>query len=236
MSRALVRRSVLSACVLAAIVFAPWRTRAAGTISGVVFEDFNGNGLRDTTTTIANSSGVGMTPTAIDRGIAGIQVLVFDSAGTQQGRRRRATPPAAYSAAAGGAGPYRVEFTGLPAGYQPSRRRRRRHGQRHHGAVRARWQQRFCKPRHPRRGQLLPEQSVARHELLRLRRPDHRRLQRRSRRGRLPLRGGVEQHHGCVELRRPVDACRRERRPTRWARSSGWAIAGRPTPSTPGPS
>jgi protocatechuate 3,4-dioxygenase beta subunit len=80
----------------------------AGTISGVVFQDFNSNGTRDT-------SGAG--GAAIDRGIAGVNVYAYDDAGTRCG-----------TAASSGTGSYtlnhtcggatvRVEFIGLPSGY-----------------------------------------------------------------------------------------------------------------------
>ncbi len=111
----LVGAVLVGAAVLAS---GEWRVRAAGTITGLVFEDFNGNGTRDTTTTIP-SSGAGTTRIAVDRGIAGIAVAVYDSAGTLRGT---ATTDAtgAYSLGATGTGPYRVEFTNLPAGYRPS--------------------------------------------------------------------------------------------------------------------
>ncbi len=95
-----------------------WRPRASGTITGVVFEDFNGNGTRDTTTTVP-SAGAGTTRMAVDRGWAGITVSVFDSAGAPQGSTTTGAT-GAYSLAATGTGPYRIEFTNLPAGYRPS--------------------------------------------------------------------------------------------------------------------
>lgn len=103
-----------------AITSTGWRTMAAGTISGVVFEDFNGNGLRDTTTTIPNN-GAGAVSAAIDRGMGGVTVTVYDGAGVVQGTATTAAANGSYSIATGGTGPYRVEFTTLPAGYFPSR-------------------------------------------------------------------------------------------------------------------
>ncbi len=102
----------------AALLTTEWRPRASGTIAGVVFEDFNGNGTRDTTSTVA-SSGAGTTRLAVDRGLAGITVSVFDSAGAPQGTTTTGAT-GAYSLSAAGTGPYRVEFTNLPAGYRPS--------------------------------------------------------------------------------------------------------------------
>ncbi len=60
------------------LVYSPfafvWQVQAAGTISGRVFQDFNGNGTYDTTLTIPNSSGSGTIGVAIDRGIANVTV------------------------------------------------------------------------------------------------------------------------------------------------------------------
>ena len=97
-----------------------WRPRAAGTISGLVFEDFNGNGVLDTTITIPNDSGFGVTPAAVDRGRLGIEVRAYDSSGVQQGPTAVTDAAGAYAIPTGGTGPYRVEFTNLPAGYHPS--------------------------------------------------------------------------------------------------------------------
>jgi hypothetical protein len=78
--------------------------QAAGTITGNVFRDFNSNGVDDGVNEI---------------GVAGITVTAYDRSGTVQGT---ATTDADgnYALSAGGAGPYRIEFTNLPAGYEPS--------------------------------------------------------------------------------------------------------------------
>ncbi len=83
---------------------------AAGTISGTAFQDFNQDGVNNTTA----SAGL----PAVDLGVAGVQVRAYDSTGTLQGS---ATTGAngGYTLSATGTGPYRVEFT-VPAGYQPS--------------------------------------------------------------------------------------------------------------------
>lgn len=96
-------------------LFSGTRTTAAGTISGRVFQDFNSNGNYD------NTGGVTANPTAIDRGVAGVTVTAFDSAGVQRGTTVTVAN-GTYSLAAAGTGPYRVEFTNLPAGYSPSAR------------------------------------------------------------------------------------------------------------------
>ncbi len=80
----------------------------AGTISGAVFQDYNSNGTRDT-------SGAG--GTAIDRGIAGVNVYAYDDAGTRCGSTTSGSN-GGYTLSHTCAGPnVRVEFTGLPFGY-----------------------------------------------------------------------------------------------------------------------
>jgi hypothetical protein len=90
----------------------------SGAISGRVFQDFNGNGTYDTTTTILNN-GSGSIGVAIDLGVAGVTVTVYDSAGAARGSATTAAS-GSYAVSATGTGPYRVEFTGLPIGFQPS--------------------------------------------------------------------------------------------------------------------
>ena len=84
---------------------------ASGTISGTVFRDFNGNGILET---------VGGT-SAVDKGLSGISVTVFDAAGVVRGSVTTGAT-GTYSIGATGTGPYRVEFTNLPAGYLASAR------------------------------------------------------------------------------------------------------------------
>lgn len=107
---------------------------AAGTITGTVYRDFNGNGEINTTGTSPNY--------AIDKHMAGVTVTAYDAAGTIQGTtttvycNASGGPPSYctgngtgpnYSLGVSGAGPYRLEFTwdstsGWPAnplyGYQ----------------------------------------------------------------------------------------------------------------------
>lgn len=82
-----------------------------GTISGKVFLDYNGSGTFET-------SG-----TTVEPLVSGITVTVYDSAGAVQGA---ATTTATadgggnnYSISATGTGPYRVEFTNVPAYLKP---------------------------------------------------------------------------------------------------------------------
>ncbi|MBA3352564.1 MAG: carboxypeptidase regulatory-like domain-containing protein [Blastocatellia bacterium] len=97
----------------------------AGNIGGRVFQDFDGNGAFNGAPTIAND-GFGTVGVAIDRGVQNVQVSAYNSAGQNvtvggavatdvNGNYTLVTNDA-------GAGPYRVEFTGLPAGYSPSAR------------------------------------------------------------------------------------------------------------------
>lgn len=88
----------------------------AGTIRGRVFQDFNGNGVYDT------SGGTAAAPTAVDAGIAGVTVTIYDSTGAQRGTATTAATTGLYSIASAGTGPYRVEFTTLPTGFSPSAR------------------------------------------------------------------------------------------------------------------
>ncbi len=83
----------------------------SGTITGRVYQDFNSNGIYDT------ASGIN----SIDVGVAGVTVSAYDSTGAAQGSVVTGAT-GNYSLAATGTGPYRLEFTTLPAGYTPSAR------------------------------------------------------------------------------------------------------------------
>ena len=97
---------------------AAFSLKLAGTITGTVFQDYNANGTRDTGATLPNAGGEGSLALPVDRGVSGVTVTAYDSAGAAVGT---ATSDAAgaYSLTATGTGPYRVEFTNLPAGFQP---------------------------------------------------------------------------------------------------------------------
>jgi protocatechuate 3,4-dioxygenase beta subunit len=92
------------------------------TITGDVFQDYNGNGFRDT----AGTSGA----TSSDRGIGGVTITAYGLANTSCGTATTATTGtvgsytlALTSSTGNCAGPiYRVEFTGLPATYRPGGR------------------------------------------------------------------------------------------------------------------
>lgn len=83
----------------------------AGTISGRVYQDFNGNGSYDTTTRL----------NLINVGVAAVTVSAYDQDRTARGSTTTAAN-GTFSLAATGTGPYRIEFTTLPAGHTPSAR------------------------------------------------------------------------------------------------------------------
>ncbi len=97
----------------------------AGNITGRVFQDFNGNGTYDTTATWTNN-GFGSVAAPIDRGISGVQVRAYSTAGVNVTSGGVATTDAnglyTLTTSDAGTGPYRVEFTSLPTGYLPSAR------------------------------------------------------------------------------------------------------------------
>jgi protocatechuate 3,4-dioxygenase beta subunit len=83
------------------VLIPPGGLRAAGTISGNVFYDLDADGTDDG---------------ANEVGVAGVTVTVYDAAGVAQGSAST-NATGDYSINATGTGPYRVEFTNLPAGY-----------------------------------------------------------------------------------------------------------------------
>lgn len=95
---------------------------AFANISGTVFQDYNDNGQID----ISLAPGT----QAIDAGVGGMTVTVFDSLGANVGTAASCgvvvagactgSNPGFYDIAVAGTAPYRVEFTGLPAGFQPA--------------------------------------------------------------------------------------------------------------------
>ncbi len=130
-ARWLVPLSVICGLVMLLSVQTAATVFASGTITGTVFEDFNEDGLFNTT----SNTGV-----ARDLHLAGVTVTAYDSAGTVRGttttvRCTAATTPSPfctgtdtgpnYSLSATGTGPYRVEFTwdnttGALLDFQPS--------------------------------------------------------------------------------------------------------------------
>jgi hypothetical protein len=118
-ARRLAGGAVLAICV-SAIFGAHWLKAgyaAVGTISGTVFQDYNSNGVRDTTKTV-NNSGSGNVSLAVDRGIADVTVTAFNASGAAVGSAKT-DAQGNYSFNATGDAPYRIEFTTIPAGFQP---------------------------------------------------------------------------------------------------------------------
>ena len=89
------------------------RVVPAGQVVGTVFLDFNANGLLDTAGTLANN-GTGSTPTPADAGVGGVVVTAYDAANAAQGAATSAAN-GSYTLALLNTGPYRLEFTSLPA-------------------------------------------------------------------------------------------------------------------------
>ncbi|WP_168218790.1 SdrD B-like domain-containing protein [Limnoglobus roseus] len=95
------------------------------TVSGFVFQDYNANGVFDTTTQLTNLGGtnpgnagqIGTISTAVDVGVAGVTVTVYNAAGAQVAQTTTAAGGAWSTNATTAGQQYRVEFTGLPAGY-----------------------------------------------------------------------------------------------------------------------
>lgn len=90
---------------------------ASGAITGVVFQDFNSNGVRDINPVIAND-GAGNIGLASDRGVQGVSVTAYDPSGAVAGSSVSGAD-GSYSLTATGSGPYRIEFSNIPAGFQP---------------------------------------------------------------------------------------------------------------------
>ena len=88
----------------------------AGTITGSIFQDFNGNGVFNTTAPIINNDGGGTIRGATDVAwtTTSIDVLAFDS--NNNIVAQQSTNTGSYSLDVPGAGPYRVEFRNLPSG------------------------------------------------------------------------------------------------------------------------
>lgn len=81
---------------------------AAAPISGTAFEDFNDNGTRDSSP-------------AVDSGVGGIAVTAYGADGSAVASTTTTADGTYTLNVPDGAGRVRVEFTGLPAGYQPAR-------------------------------------------------------------------------------------------------------------------
>ncbi len=115
-------RLLLPLFILAALmVFVPFAhlvpvAMAGGTVTGTVFQDYNANGTRDTTGSLTNDGG-GAVAVAADRGIAGVTITAYDSGGVASGATTSASN-GSYTLTLTRTGPYRIEFTGLPASFE----------------------------------------------------------------------------------------------------------------------
>src|SRR5262245_1880636 len=95
----------------------PTGLAASGVITGAVFQDFNSNGVRDLNPVAAND-GAGNIGLASDRGVQGVTITAYGPSGAVAGSAVSGAD-GGYSLTATGAGPYRIEFSNIPAGFQP---------------------------------------------------------------------------------------------------------------------
>ena len=102
------RRVGLVAAVAAVGASALPAAAGAATVSGTAFEDFNDNGVRNTSP-------------QVDRGVGGITVTAFGPAGAVLASGRTAADGSYSLNVPDPAARVRLEFTDLPAGYQPAR-------------------------------------------------------------------------------------------------------------------
>jgi uncharacterized repeat protein (TIGR01451 family) len=102
------RRRTLVPLAAAAAALALPGVAAAATVSGTAFEDFNDNGVR-------NSS------PQVDRGVGGVTVTAYGPGGAVLARGATGADGRYSLNVPDPAGRVRLEFTDLPAGYQPAR-------------------------------------------------------------------------------------------------------------------
>jgi len=115
---AIVLIAILAALsVLSFGVLSPTGLAASGVITGVVFQDFNSNGVRDLNP-VAVNDGAGNIGLASDRGAQGVTITAYGPTGAAAGSAVSGAD-GGYSLTATGAGPYRIEFSNIPAGFQP---------------------------------------------------------------------------------------------------------------------
>lgn len=117
--------AVLFISVVSLVVMLPAQAQAFGTITGIVFDDFNTDGNRD----VAVASGV-----ALDIGVGDVTLTAYGSGGTLRGiavscngfnrvQGDQLIPctnaeRGQFTMILNGPGPYRIEATSLPAGFQ----------------------------------------------------------------------------------------------------------------------
>jgi hypothetical protein len=109
--------ALLCASVFAGTSILKTSASATSTINvyGRVFQDYNGNGIFDTGTAAAP---------AVDEGVAGVTVTAYDPNNVARGTTTTiggsSSVKGTYNLSITGTGPYRIEFTNLPAGFFPS--------------------------------------------------------------------------------------------------------------------
>jgi uncharacterized repeat protein (TIGR01451 family) len=118
-SNAFFYRFLLSVLVLGlpALFSGTALVRAQAAVSGRVFQDYNNSGSFDAGRTLANN-GAGTYTVAEDIPIGGVTVTIFGPAGTPIGSGLTG-PDGQYSILPNAPGPYRVEFSAFPPGFQP---------------------------------------------------------------------------------------------------------------------
>lgn len=109
--RTLLFVGVLSLLLL--IVVQQTFVQAAGSIAGRVFQDFNGNGAYDSTGGNASAA------FARDRGVSNVIVTAYNLNGAASGSATTDSN-GLYSISTTDVGPFRIEFTNLPNGFEPS--------------------------------------------------------------------------------------------------------------------
>ena len=118
-TKSIFRKQTVVACAALFVAFSMvvlpfmrfYTAQAAGTITGFVFQDFNGDGNYTTTGN-----------TTVDRLLAGVRVTAYDANGASVTTTTAANGSYSLDTATLVAGNYRVEFTNLPAGFKPSAR------------------------------------------------------------------------------------------------------------------
>jgi hypothetical protein len=114
---AFVQLTAITSTVAASTITAPPAkakpAESAGLISGIVFQDYNADGIMNLA--------VSETSPQTDRPVAGVAVSAFDPLGAPAGTTTSGAN-GTYALNATGAGPYRIEFGNLPAGFVFSRR------------------------------------------------------------------------------------------------------------------
>ena len=106
------------AAILAVVIQPAGVALAASTIEGIVYEDLQCQWQPRYQPAHCLIAALVQISLATDRGVGGVTITVYDSDGNIAGTINQ-QPDGSYSLSATGSGPYRVEFTTLPPGFQP---------------------------------------------------------------------------------------------------------------------